>query len=36
MECTEDEVLLTTDRSFDQICPAIGVQHARIPGTRAP
>jgi hypothetical protein len=27
LECGEDEVLLTTDQSFDSICPAIGRKH---------
>lgn len=34
LECRDDEVLLTTDASFDHICPAIGVRHRRLPGTR--
>jgi hypothetical protein len=29
LECGPDEVLLTTDKSFDQICPALGIQHQR-------
>jgi hypothetical protein len=36
LECAEDETLLTTDRSFDEICPAIGVAHCRLAGTRTP
>jgi hypothetical protein len=36
LECGLDEVLLTTDRSFDAICPAIGRAHHRVDGTRAP
>jgi hypothetical protein len=31
LECGEDEILLTTDKSFDLICPAIGRQHQRVP-----
>jgi hypothetical protein len=30
LECGPDETLLTTDESFDHICPAIGVGHERI------
>lgn len=30
LECGTDETLLTTDASFDVICPAIGVQHKRL------
>jgi len=36
LECANDETLLTTDRSFDEICPAIGVAHVRLDGTRTP
>jgi hypothetical protein len=28
LECAEDETLITTDKSFDLICPAIGRKHA--------
>ena len=31
LECAEDETLITTDESFDLICPAIGRKHTRIP-----
>jgi hypothetical protein len=31
LECAEDETLITTDRSFDLICPAIGRKHERVP-----
>jgi hypothetical protein len=30
LECEEDEVLLTTDESFDLICPALGLKHLRL------
>jgi hypothetical protein len=30
LECAEDEILLTTDASFDLICPALGLQHMRL------
>ncbi|HET9198590.1 MAG TPA: hypothetical protein VFN92_10100 [Solirubrobacterales bacterium] len=30
LECEQDEVLLTTDESFDLICPALGLKHQRI------
>ena len=30
LECEEDEILLTTDHSFDLICPAIGLKHIRL------
>lgn len=30
LECAQGEILLTTDRSFDLICPAIGIDHQRI------
>jgi hypothetical protein len=36
LECGADKTLLTTDRSFDEICPAIGVTHVRVSGTRTP
>jgi len=36
LECGADETLLTTDHSFDLICPAIGAQHQRINATRMP
>jgi len=36
MECEAGETLLSTDQSFDFICPAIGVQHQRFDGTRIP
>jgi hypothetical protein len=37
LECAEDERLLTTDRSFDVICPAVGLQPPiRIDGTTTP
>jgi hypothetical protein len=29
LECAVDETLVTTDASFDLICPAIGVEHRR-------
>jgi hypothetical protein len=31
LECAADEVLLTTDHSFDLICPAISRNHERVP-----
>lgn len=31
LECGADEKLITTDQSFDLICPAIGRQYERIP-----
>ena len=30
LECGSDETLVTTDASFDLICPAIGITHKRI------
>ena len=36
VECARDEVLLTTDRSFDTICPALGLTHLRLAATTAP
>ena len=36
LECAADEVLLTTDRSFDFICPALGIRHERISATPPP
>jgi hypothetical protein len=30
LECEEEEVLLTTDESFDLICPALGLTHIRL------
>jgi hypothetical protein len=30
LECGADETLLTTDASFDLICPAIDVKHKRL------
>ena len=30
LECGKDEILLTTDESFDFICPALGLSHLRI------
>ncbi len=30
LECASDEILLTTDASFDLICPAIGITHQRL------
>ena len=30
LECDADEVLLTTDESFDFICPALGLEHLRV------
>jgi len=30
LECGADETLLTTDASFDVICPAIGISHKRL------
>ena len=36
IECEPGETLLSTDQSFDLICPAIGVQHERFVGTRMP
>lgn len=30
LECEADEVLLTTDESFDFICPALGLEHLRL------
>lgn len=36
LECADDEVLLTTDASFDHICPAVGVAHRKVMGTRTP
>jgi len=35
-ECGPDEILLTTDHSFDVICPAMGVRQQRFDGTRMP
>jgi hypothetical protein len=29
LECASDETLITTDQSFDLICPALGVRHER-------
>lgn len=31
LECAEDETLITTDKSFDLICPAIGRKHELVP-----
>lgn len=36
LECAREETLLATDRSFDEICPAIGVSNKRLAGTRTP
>lgn len=36
LECGNDETLLTTDQSFDEICPAVGVPHIRLTGTPTP
>ncbi len=30
LECAPDETLVATDRSFDVICPALGVEHRRL------
>jgi len=30
LECASDEILLTTDASFDLICPALGIEHQRL------
>jgi hypothetical protein len=30
LECAEDETLITTDKSFDLICPAINRKHERV------
>ena len=30
LECAQTETLLTTDESFDLICPAIGINHKRL------
>lgn len=30
LECQQDEILLTTDESFDLICPALGLKHLRL------
>jgi hypothetical protein len=30
LECEKDEILLTTDESFDFICPALGLAHLRL------
>lgn len=30
LECAPEETLLTTDASFDLICPAIGIKHQRV------
>ena len=30
LECEEDEILLTTDESFDFICPSLGLTHLRL------
>jgi hypothetical protein len=30
LECGQDEVLVTTDESFDLICPALGLSHIRV------
>lgn len=30
LECEEGEILLTTDKSFDSICPALGLEHIRL------
>jgi hypothetical protein len=30
LECASDETLLTTDQSFDLICPALGIEHQRL------
>ena len=35
LECAEDEVLLTTDASFDLICPAIDRKYGRVTGSAA-
>jgi hypothetical protein len=35
LECGSDEILLTTDASFDLICPALDIQHERVPDTRS-
>jgi hypothetical protein len=36
LECREDETLIATDRSYDEICPAIGIRHLRLASTRTP
>lgn len=36
VECGRDEVLLTTDHSFEHICPAMGLHFRRFDGTRMP
>jgi hypothetical protein len=35
-ECEPGEILLTTDQSFDYICPSMGVELRRFEGTRMP
>ncbi len=30
LECAPEETLLTTDASFDLICPAVGINHHRV------
>lgn len=34
LECAENEVLLTSDQSYDTICPALGMSHHRFQSTR--
>lgn len=36
LECGQDEVLLTTDRSFEVMAPALGIQVRRLPQTPGP
>jgi hypothetical protein len=36
LECENGETLLSTDHSFEYICPAIGVAYQRLAGTRMP
>lgn len=36
LECSSDEVLLTSDQSFDTICPALRRRHHRFASTRPP
>jgi hypothetical protein len=36
LECAPDEILLTSDESFEHICPALGLNHHRLTGTRMP
>lgn len=36
LDCADEEVLLTTDESYDVICPAIGITHTRISATPQP